>query len=99
MKGVTRKATKQFVPMMRPYPVAETPLLSATAGKNGGNRQTVRLDTQVVIITMQNIRSCLAVKELVKVLLVLLLVELELISSLVAVSSELLSSPVESFLQ
>jgi hypothetical protein len=45
--------------MMKPYPEAETPLLSAMAGKKGGNRQTVREEAQVDTITMMNMFSCL----------------------------------------
>jgi hypothetical protein len=45
--------------MIKPYPVALTPLLSATAGKKGGKRQTVRLEAHVDIITKQKIFSCL----------------------------------------
>jgi hypothetical protein len=45
--------------MMKPYPEAETPLLSAMAGKKGGNKQTVREEAQVDTITMMNMFSCL----------------------------------------
>jgi hypothetical protein len=47
------------LPMMKPYPEAETPLLSAMAGKKGGKRQTVREEAQVDTITMMNMFSCL----------------------------------------
>ncbi len=46
-------------PMMKPYPEAETPLLSAMAGKKGGNKHTVREEAQVDTITMMNMFSCL----------------------------------------
>jgi hypothetical protein len=46
-------------PMIKPYPEAETPLLSAMAGKKGGNRQTVREEAHVDTITMMNMFSCL----------------------------------------
>ena len=45
--------------MIRPYPEAETPLLSAIAGKNGGNKQTVNADENVETIVIQKINTCL----------------------------------------
>ncbi len=53
-------------PMMKPYPEAETPLLSAMAGKKGGNRQTVREEAHVDTITMMNMFNCLQYKKEIK---------------------------------
>jgi len=44
---------------MKPYPEAETPLLSAMAGKKGGKRQTVREEAHVDTITIMKMFSCL----------------------------------------
>jgi hypothetical protein len=49
--------------MMKPYPEAETPLLSAMAGKKGGKRQTVREEAHVDTITIMKMFSCLQNKK------------------------------------